>query len=92
VRASRSIVDAWVAVLRDVDESDLETLEFLVNQIPDDADLFYEIGEAGGPPIVHKLYAPILASLERERLIEWTGGYRGGRKVWRATGAGSDKT
>lgn len=88
--ASRGIVDAWVAVLGDVDESDLETLEFLVNQIPDD--LFDDIGEAGGPPIVHKLYAPVLASLEREGLIEWTGGYRGGRKVWRTTSAGSDKT
>ena len=62
--ASRAIVDGWIAVLRDVDESDLETLEFLVNQIP--GDLFYEIGESGGAPIVHKLYAPILASLERE--------------------------
>jgi hypothetical protein len=90
LRASRGIVDAWIAVLRDVYESDLETLDFLVDQIPDD--LFYEIGEAGGPPIVHKLYAPIFASLEREGLIEWTGGYRGGRKVYRATSAGSDKT
>lgn len=82
--------DDWIAVLRDVDESDLEALEFLVNQIPDD--LFYEIGEVGGPPIVHKLYAPIIASLERDGLIEWTGGYRGGRKIYRATSAGSDKT
>jgi hypothetical protein len=90
LRAFRGIVDAWIAVLRDVDESDLETLDFLVDQIPDD--LFYEIGEAGGPPIVHKLYAPIFALLEREGLIEWTGGYRGGRKVYRATSAGSDKT
>jgi hypothetical protein len=38
-----------------------------------------------------KLLAPILASLEREGLIQWTGRDRGGRKVWRATSAGSDK-
>ena len=69
--ASRGIVDEWIAVLRDVDQSDLETLEFLVNQIPDE--LFWEINEVGGPPIIHKVYAPILASLEREGLIEWTG-------------------
>ena len=77
-------------MLSDVDESDLETLDFLVTQIPDE--LFWEINEVGGPPIIHKVYAPILASLEREGLIEWTGEYRGGRKVWRATSAGSDKT
>jgi hypothetical protein len=90
VRASRGLVDQWIAVLSDVDESDLETLDFLVSQIPDE--LFWEINEAGGPPIIHKVYAPILASLEREGLIEWSGEYRGGRKVWRATSVGSDKT
>ena len=73
-----------------MDETDIETLDFLVNQIPDE--LFYEIGEVGGAPIVHRLYAPILASLEREGLIEWTGEYHGGRKVWRSTGAASETT
>lgn len=90
MRASRGVVDQWIAVLSDVDESDLETLDFLVSQIPDE--LFWEINEAGGPPIIHKTYAPILASLERDGLIEWTGEYRGGRKVYRATSAAYDES
>jgi hypothetical protein len=34
MRGSQRPVDQWIAVLRDVDESDLETLDFLVEQIP----------------------------------------------------------
>ena len=51
--ASRSLVDQWIVVLGDVDESDLETLDFLVSQIPDE--LFWETNEVGGPTIVHKV-------------------------------------
>lgn len=75
-------VDFLIARLSACDPDDIDLIEEIMSGTS--AEVALAVGTRGGRQVRERLYAPSLASAERDGLIEWTGERdANGLKIWR---------